>query len=230
MKKNLVILILLTLCNLFANAQKITQADVDAIDMTPFDTNGDGKIKDDEAALAIMQQYALDQNNCISRVQIIDNIDQSKEQIYLAVNEWFIHTFQSSKSEIQLNDKESGCIIGKGYVDNITSTMSFTSNADISCYVIIRVDIKDGKLRVTTTIQSYEMEKGLGKVGIMAGPMYAMYKKHVELVPSECFPFTKKNKKEAAKAFVKGHLFSMIMINKLEDAVRNSVNGTDNDW
>lgn len=47
------------------------------------------------------------------------------------------------------------------------STMSFASSADISADVIIRVDLKDGRMRITTSIQKYEMEKGKGVLGAL---------------------------------------------------------------
>lgn len=138
-----------------ASAQIITEQDFAAIDMSQFDTNGDGKIKDDEAALAIKDFYGLDKNNSITRVTVIDSIPKTKDQIYVAVNDWFVRSFNDGKSVIQLNDKELGTIIGKGHISNMGNTMSFASSADISADVIIRVDMKDGRMRITTSIQKY---------------------------------------------------------------------------
>ena len=214
----------------FANAQIITEQDFAAIDMTQFDTNGDGKVKDDEAALAIKDLYGLDKNNSITRVTIVNSIPKTKEQIYVAVNDWFARSFNDGKSVIQLNDKDAGVIIGKGHISNMGSTMSFDSNADISADVFIRVDMKDGRMRITTSIQKYEMEKGTGVLGALDGGPDAYQKVHQEFIPSECFPFTKKQKKEGAKAFVKSHIYSLIVINKLQDAVLNGLTGGDDDW
>lgn len=226
MRKLIVFLIIVQLFGVL-NAQIITDKDFEKIDKSQFDTNGDGKIKDKEAALAIKELYELDKNNSITRVQIVDSIPKSKEQIYIDVNNWFIHSFQSGKSVIQLNDKDMGVIIGKGYVSNMGSTLSFASNANISAWVIVRVDIKDTKMKITTTIQSYEMEKGAGVLGALAGS-YQTY--HYEYIPTECFPYTKKNKSEGAKAFVKSHLYSIIILDKLKEAVLNGITGTENDW
>lgn len=226
MKKILFIFIFIHLFNI-ANAQIITDADFDKIDMLQFDTDGNGKVKDKEAALAIKELYKLDKNNAITRVLVVDSIPKTKDQIYIDVNNWFVHSFQSGKSVIQLNDKDAGVIIAKGHVANMGSTLSFASHADISAWVIIRVDIKDAKMRITTTVQSYEMQKGMGVLGALAGS-YQTYNQ--ELIPTDCFPFADKNKKEGAKAFVKSHLYSIILIEKLKEAVLNGLTGTEDEW
>lgn len=228
--KKMFFLLAVLISTTLANAQIITEQDFAAIDLTQFDTNGDGKVKDDEAALAIKELYGLDKNNSITRVTVIDSIPKNKEQIYVAVNDWFARSFNDGKSVIQLNDKDAGVIIGKGHISNMGSTMSFASNADISADVIIRVDMKDGRMRITTSIQKYEMEKGTGVLGALAGGPAAYQRVHQEFIPSQCFPFTKKQKKEGAKAFLKSHVYSLIVINKLQDAVLNGLTGGDDDW
>ena len=40
----------------------------------------------------------------------------------------------------------------------------------------------------------------------------------------------KETKKEGAKAFLKSHVYSLIVINKLREAVINGLTGGDDDW
>ena len=212
-----------------ASAQIITEQDFAAIDMSQFDTNGDGKIKDDEAALAIKDFYGLDKNNSITRVTVIDSIPKTKNQIYVAVNDWFVRSFNDGKSVIQLNDKELGTIIGKGHISNMGNTMSFASSADISADVIIRVDMKDGRMRITTSIQKYEMEKGTGVLGALAGSLL-LIRKFIRSLFRLNASHSQKQKKEGSKAFVKSHIYSLIVTNKLRDAVLNGLTGGEEDW
>ena len=181
-----------------------------------------------KSALKIKELYGLDKNNAITRTTIIDAPGKSKEQVYIEVNNWFIHTFNNGKSVIQLNDKEAGVVIGKGFISNVAKHMSFTSNANIHAWVIIRVDIKDDKFRVMTTIHSYEMEVGTGVLGAMGGET----SNRIETwQPEECFPFNgKRYKKTTSKAFVNSHIWSQIIINKLIDGVLNGITGTEEDW
>lgn len=85
-------------------------------------------------------------------------------------------------------------------------------------------------MRITTSIQKYEMDKGTGVLGALAGGPAAYQKVHQEFIPSECFQFTKKQKKEGSKAFVKSHIYSLIVTNKLRDAVLNGLTGGEEDW
>ncbi len=62
-------------------------------------------------------------------------------------------------SVIQLNDKEAGVIIGKGYVAGIAGHTGGMNAYIVSIHPIIKVDIKDKKIRVTYTVQCYDVEK-----------------------------------------------------------------------
>jgi len=77
------------------------------------------------------------------QIRVIDVPNQSKSDLYLMVNSWFVETFSSSESVIEFRDKEAGRIMGK-YVDQV-------SDGSYAYYIksTITVDVKEGKVRVT---------------------------------------------------------------------------------
>ena len=105
----------------------------------------------------------------------------------------------------------------------------------ISIHPIIRVDIKDGKIRVTYTVQNYDVSKYIGG-GIMGAIGGTQPTKSVEMWAIEkCFPFQKKDeykaKKSSSKALVMTHAYSNVIMDKIEEAAKNGLVGNENnDW
>lgn len=73
--------------------------------------------------------------------KIID-MDNSKDQLYVKTNEWFVETFNSAESVIEFQDKEAGKIIGK-YVLRITQGLYYYNIKQT-----ISIDVKEGKVRI----------------------------------------------------------------------------------
>lgn len=227
MKKTLFTIVLLSV-SFTLYSQVVTPDDFKNYNLSKFDSNGDSKADYIESALTIKDIYGLDKNNSITRFSIVDAPKKTKEKIYLDVNSWFIHSFNNGNSVIQLNDKDAGVIIGKGYVENVAEHTSFTSNAFVHAYVIVRVDIKDEKLKITTTIQEYVLDMGTGILGAMNGDIST---RRVQWLPKDCFPFNSKNyKKTTSKAFVNCHIWSLVIADKLAEAVLNGITGTEEEW
>ncbi|RGN35343.1 DUF4468 domain-containing protein [Bacteroides oleiciplenus] len=188
-----------------------------------------------EAAENLGTEVSLDKNNSLTYVQVIECGEQTKEQLYVALNYWFTATFNDADAVIQLNDKESGVIIGKGFISGIASHTGGMNSYVISIHPIIRVDIKDGKIRVTYTVQNYDVNKYVGG-GIMGAIGGTQATKSVEMWAIEkCFPFQKKDeykaKKSSSKALVMTHAYSNVIMDKIEEAAKNGLVGNENnDW
>lgn len=81
--------------------------------------------------------------------EVVQSPNNSSNQIYLNINEWFAKTYNSSNNVIQLNDKESGKIIGKGGFTispihkwgNIKTPQTFFVNYTLT------IQIRDGKYK-----------------------------------------------------------------------------------
>lgn len=206
-----------------ANAQMVTKQDIDNFDMSQYDRDGDGKVKEDEIVLAVKDLYSLDENGGITHTEIVENIAKNKEQIYVAINDCFTRFFNGKDSAIQFNDKEAGTIIGKLTIGNLGSASNIWtgSSSSISSDLIIRVDIKDGRMRITASVPSYDLRKSGGLMNIKTAKSY---------LPAQVYPFTDKEKKVAGRAFVNAHIWTTTAINKIKDAVVNELPGANEDW
>ena len=89
----------------------------------------------------------------------------------MAMNYWATATFQD-KQAITLNDKEAGCIIISSTIRNIAEHQGTFNSYSINITPIIRIDIKDGKVRVTYTVQNYDVLTDISG-GWLSTPMTA---------------------------------------------------------
>ena len=97
----------------------------------------------ENAAANIGSQLSLDKNNSLTYTQVIECGEQTKEKLYVTLNHWFVESFNDANSVIQLNDKEAGVIIGKGYVAGIAGHTGGMNAYIVSIHPIIKVDIND---------------------------------------------------------------------------------------
>ena len=109
-----------------------------------------------DAAMNLSAGITLDKNESLTYQQIIEAPGKTKEQLYLALNYWATATFKDNNA-ITLNDKDAGCIIISSTIRNIAEHMGTINKYSVSITPIIRMDIKDGKVRVTYTVQTYDV-------------------------------------------------------------------------
>lgn len=91
--------------------------------------------------------------------QNVVKIDNAKHnQLFVRANNWFVSTFNSSKSVIQFSDKESGTISGRYLLGRITASSEYGPGR--SAYATIKVQVKDGAARIIITPESFTYMKG----------------------------------------------------------------------
>lgn len=184
-----------------------------------------------EAATNLGSQLTLDKNNAIDYVQVIDAPNKTKDQLYVLLNYWFTSTFNDANSVIKLNDKELGTIIAQGYVANIAQHAGGTNSYNVSIKPVIKCDIKDNKIRVTYTLPFYSVTKAVGGgwMGAFGGTRPTMQDENWPL--DKCFPFAKKDshKKTSCKALIMGHAYSNVVMDKIEECIKNGLNGNEVD-
>jgi len=207
-----------------------------------------------EAAANLAKELKFDKNESLSYQQIIEAPGKTKEQLYIAVNYWVTATFKD-KQAISLNDKDAGCIIISSTIDAIANHTGTLNRYVVSITPIIKIDIKPGKVRVTYTVQSYDILKAedAGWLGMLADNsdnrqnnqnIYSdgkrmkgdktdrrLYDEQWEI--AKHYPFVEKDNKKrtCSKALVMTHAYSNAIIDKVEEAIKNGIVGNeDDDW
>ena len=93
--------------------------------------------------------------------------------------------------------------------------------------------LKYKKIRVTYTVQCFEVEKAVGG-GVMSALSNTRPSISTEKWPLEtCYPFIEKDeykaKKTSSKALVMTHAYSNVIMDKIEEAVKNGLAGNESD-
>lgn len=74
--------------------------------------------------------------------KIVEISNQSKNDLYIKANSWFVSTFNSAESVIEFQDKEAGKIMGKYVFSYMEGIYYYDIKQTIS------IDIKDSKVRI----------------------------------------------------------------------------------
>ena len=109
-----------------------------------------------DAAKNLASDLTLDKNESLTYQQVIEAPGKTKQQLYLTLNYWATATFKD-KQAITLNDKDAGSIIITSTIPNIAQHTGTLNKYSVSITPVIRIDIKEEKVRVTFTVQSYDI-------------------------------------------------------------------------
>lgn len=225
MKKFLLMLMLLSVGVLSASAQILRAEELENYAKERY---GEKWV---DAATNLSSQLSLDKNNAITYTQVIECPGKTKNQLYVLLNYWFTATFNDANSVIQLKDKELGTIIAQGCVAGIAQHVGGSNSYNVSIKPVIKCDIKEEKVRVTYTVPYYSVVKviGGGWVGALSGSSTVRSDESWSL--DQCFPFVAKDahKKTSSKALIMAHAFSNVVMDKIEECVKNGLSGNEGD-
>ena len=228
-----------SLCSVSALAQVMKAADLEKYAKERY---GDKWL---DAAANLAADLTLDKNQSLTYQQVILAPDKTREQLYVALNYWATATFKDHQA-ITLNDKEAGCIIISSTIRNIVEHVGTVNKYSVSITPIIRLDIKDGRVRVTYTVQNYDiladMSGGWLSVTDRKNRTWGDSKRKADDKTNEFlyddqweiakhYPFVQKDpqKRTCAKALVMSHAYSNAILDKVEEALKNGVVGNDDD-
>ena len=202
-----------------------------------------------DAATNLASSLVLDKNQSLTYQEVIEAPGKTKSQLYVALNYWATATFKD-KQAITLNDKDAGCIIISSTLKDIAEHTGTINSYSVSITPVIRIDIKDGRIRVTFTVQNYDILRDISG-GFLSGLVtnvddrtYGDSKRKAEdktnanLYDEQWeiarhYPFVERDaqKRTCSKALVMTHAYSNAVIDKIEEAVKNGIVGNeDEDW
>lgn len=184
-----------------------------------------------DAAENLALSLDLDKNKALTYVQVIETPNKTKNQLYVLLNYWFSATFNDANSVIQLNDKDLGTIIAQGFVEGVAWHTGGLNSYKINLQPVIKCDIKDNKIRITYTIPYYTVVKAVGGgiMGALSGSVPLRSDENWTL--DKCFPFVSKDshKKTSSKALIMAHAYSNVVMDKIEECVKNGLVGNEDD-
>ena len=206
------------------------------------------------AAKNLAGTLKLDKNESLTYQQVIEAPGKTKQQLYVALNYWATATFKD-KNAITLNDKDAGCIIISSPIDGIADHTGTLNRYIVSITPVIRIDIKEGRIRVTYTVQNYDILKAedAGWIGGLLDNSdnrqshqnvwsdgkrmkddktdRRLYDEQWEI--AKHYPFVEKDSKKrtCSKALIMTHAYSNAVMDKIEEAIKNGIVGNeDDDW
>lgn len=248
MIKNTILTILLCLCGIAApvNAQVMRAVDLEKYAKERY---GDKWL---DAAANLAKDVRFDKNQSMTYQEVIEAPGKTKQQLYVMLNYWATATFKD-KQAITLNDKDAGCIIISSTIDAIADHTGTLYRYIVNITPVIRIDIKDGKVRVTYTVQNYDVLKvesggwlgGLTETDRDRNRRKDVYADGKRMNADKTdrhlydeqwqidlrYPFVEKDsqKRTCAKALVMTHAYSNAIMDKIEEAVKNGLIGNEDD-
>ena len=168
---------------------------------------------------------------------IIENLDASKNDLYIRAKAFFTRTYRDANSVIQTDDKEAGVLIAKGIFPNFHSISyrSGTGRLHFSSTHILRVDIRDNRIRVICSVDVIDCAYVPSTFNrIMTNVNNAQYSPYVIV---DHYPFTDKkaksidNKRDQIPIFnaLEQSMHGLIM--GFEKVIREGIiSGENEDW
>jgi hypothetical protein len=175
-----------------------------------------------EMLAEIEGKWELDNSGNVTFTRVIEVPGVSKDDLYSRVLSYFTYNYNRGDDIVQIQDKEQGLIVGKGMYPEVHVGRSIAkTTVDVSH--ILRVDIKDGRLRAMISLTEYR-NTVVGNTGV---PKVATYP------VSGRYPIVERDAQKTvmSKAFYKSYLAAMESLDNLEKSVKEGNTGSESaDW
>lgn len=93
----------------------------------------------------LIDELPKDENGKLLYTDVIQADSIKMDQLYLNSKQFFVDAFKSAKDVIQLEDKEAGIVIGKGFSDIVIKSLGLGVKEQM--WYTIKIQSKDGRFR-----------------------------------------------------------------------------------
>jgi hypothetical protein len=93
----------------------------------------------------LIEELPKDENGNLRYNEVIQVDSTKKDELYLRSKQFFVDVFKSAKDVIQMDDKEAGVVIGKGFNDIYIKVMGIS--APIQMWFTIKIQSKEGRYK-----------------------------------------------------------------------------------
>lgn len=104
---------------------------------------------------AAEDDYKVDDEGNIVVSKVVEGINAGKADIYAAALKYIKNAYKVTKYQITTENEKVGTIIGKGNLLNYYSKTIFPSTYYISSDIFLRIDAKEGRVRISVYAQEY---------------------------------------------------------------------------
>lgn len=232
MKKIIFIMLLGLVCNTI-NAQIVTKQELE-------EYTNIGDMSWSAKAKELSNEYKLNELGELSLSVIKEYKGQSKSQLYRKIIDWVISMSSDAKSAIQVSNEEEGTIIARCYLPNIAKRTMGDNSYRVSIRPLIKFDFKEERIRMTYTLQNYEVLKINDDSGyvIMFGGGFGVtgngITKDTQIwALSDCFPFAENRqhpKVTSSRAFVYSLSCYKILVDKIDTVLKKPLQTSNDDW
>lgn len=233
MKKVIFIIVLCLICNT-TYSQIITQQEIEHY-TNIGDMSWSAKAKE------LSNEYNLNELGELSLSVIKEYKGQSKSQLFAKIMNWIISMSSNTKSAMQVANETEGKIITRCYLPNIAQRTMGDNSYRVSIRPLLKFDFKEGRIRITYTLQNYEVLKINDDSGyvIMFGSGFGVTgdgitKDEQIWTLKDCYPFAEGRgsypKVTSSRAFVNSVSCYNILIDKIDVVLTQALPTNDDDW
>jgi hypothetical protein len=172
--------------------------------------------------LIINSVFCQNNDSLLTYTEVISVEGHTKDQLFGKARQWFNDAWKSSKDVLQITDKESGELSGKGIVSSYYDNkgLGMSTRVPVEYKLTVSIFVKDGRYKYEfTSFQPIEGKSGMEAIGTMTSSTTCPVK----------FMFASQKKSDAIYQNLKMHLDERMaeMIAGLKRAMTESKSKTD---